>query len=231
MGELPPSERRKSEARARGEVAVSPLLTLTAALAGGGIAIVATARGAGTRLSELGAQAFSLKLDPAVALRELPQLVARLVLPVALAAFGAALLAGLAQSRGLFTLGAIGRRRRDPEDALPLVPWGLVLALGLAAALAARPLGAALARAGDVRTSIAALLATLSSLAPRLLALLVAGGLADLALRTLRLQRSLSMTRAERERELREEEGDPRLKAEQRRRQRAPSPPKTRPGL
>jgi flagellar biosynthesis protein FlhB len=222
VAELPVSERRRSEARARGEVAVSPLATGAAALFGGGLALFITARGAGARLASFAEQAFSGRLESAGAFGHLLGLVARLVLPVALSAFGAALLAGLAQSRGLFTLGAFGVRRRDPDEALPLMPWGLALALAMAAALAARPLAAALARADGMRAATAAALSALSSLAPRVLALLTAGGLADLALRMVRLDRSLGMSRAEQDRELREEEGDPQLKAEQRRRQRAP---------
>ena len=187
------------------------------------MALLLTARGAGARLATFAERTFSGKLDLSGALGELPSLVARMVLPVALAAFGAALVCGLAQSRGLFTLGAFGVRRRDPaRGAAARCPggwsrrsgwrrrWRRVRSLRRWRA----PMGPA--RPWRQRSS------ALSSLAPRVLALLVAGGLADLALRVVRLERSLGMSRAEQARELREEEGDPRLKAEQRRRQRAP---------
>src|SRR6185312_12276930 len=140
----------------------SPLATFAAALLGGGMALLLTARGAAARLATFAERAFSGRIDLTGALGELPSLVARMVLPVALAAFGAALVCGLAQSRGLFTLGAFGVRRRDPAEALPLVPWGLVAALAMAAALAARPLAAALARTDGTRAAMAAALSALS---------------------------------------------------------------------
>jgi flagellar biosynthesis protein FlhB len=216
-GPFPPSARRLAEARARGEVAHSPALTAAAALFGGTLATAATARSAAARITLLARQAWAGHGD-AVAI--VPALTA-IVLPVALAAFAAALVAGVAQTRGLVAFGALGRRRRADDDALPLV--GIAASLTLAIVLLA-PLAFVIrsgARASDLPSLLSVALASLGMLAPRALILLALAGLADFAWRRQRLTAALSMSRAEREAERRQDEGDPRLRAEQRRRQRA----------
>jgi flagellar biosynthesis protein FlhB len=77
--------------------------------------------------------------------------------------------------------------------------------------------------AGLPRAAAAASLlpALLGPLLLRLLLLLLALGVLDLALARRRLRRSLSMTRDEARRELRQEEGDPHHRQERRRRHRA----------
>jgi flagellar biosynthetic protein FlhB len=206
-GELPPSPARREEARRQGRVAYSPLLTGAAAVAGGGLALVGMAGPAAARLALLAKKAFSgeLAADPSSGPMVVLSTVSWIVLPVAAAALAAAVAAGAAQTRGLFTLGAFGRREREEEAGL--VGWTVAGALILFAILSGRK-----ALAG---------LPALGGLWPRAVLLLAAGGAADLLLRRARLERSLSMTRAERRAEQREEEGDPRLKAERRRRQRA----------
>jgi flagellar biosynthesis protein FlhB len=218
VSELPPTERKRSEARARGQVAASPIASAAGALAGGVLAIVATGRDAGDAIAGFARRAFAAGVDPEKALRELGAIALALVGPIAAAAFAGALVAGLIQTRGLFTLGALGERRRD--DTLAPPPWALTTALVLLAILSARSVGAALIRAATVETARDAVLAALAALTPRALLLFAAAGLGDWAWRRLRLERALLMSRAERAREQRAEEGDPRLRAERKRRHR-----------
>ncbi|HEX9100546.1 MAG TPA: EscU/YscU/HrcU family type III secretion system export apparatus switch protein, partial [Polyangia bacterium] len=63
--------------------------------------------------------------------------------------------------------------------------------------------------------------AALASLTARALVVVALAGLGEFAWRRARLAEALSMSRGEAERERREDQGDPRLRAEQRRRQRA----------
>ena len=223
-GELPPSEKRRREARARGQVAVSRLLTGAGAAVGAVVALAFTGGAAAERVLQLARRAFAGELSSELALAELAATVARVALPVALLAWLGAAAVGLAQSGGLFTLGAFQRsggadeRGERPSRA---IPWALVVALVLLGLMVARTIGAALARADGIPAATAIVQDALSRLVPRALLLLAAAGLADWAWRRLRLERALRMTRAERERERREEEGDPRLAAERRRRHRA----------
>jgi flagellar biosynthetic protein FlhB len=203
--ELPPTPRKLEEARRQGQVAHSPLLTGAAALAAGALALLAISGPAARRLAELFRRAMTGQIAVENGAREVLSAVSWIVLPVAVAALAAAAAAGAAQTQGLFTLGAFGQRERDEETGL--VGWGLAAALGLFAVLSGRN-----ALKG---------LPALNGLWPRAVVLFAAAGAADLLLRRARLWRSLSMTVAERRAEQREEEGDPRLKAERRRRQRA----------
>jgi flagellar biosynthesis protein FlhB len=164
---------------------------------------------------------------------------ARLAAIPTAAAAAAALAAGLAQTGGLLSPGAprwrgerldlaAGLRRLAAPDTAAAGSLQATLAIGalgvaalvlagLAPALAAAPRlgagGAGAALAGVARSSALPLLAALA-----------AAGAADLLLARRRLARSLRMTRAEVERDLREEEGDPWTRAERRRRDAEPSP-------
>jgi flagellar biosynthetic protein FlhB len=204
-GELPPTPRRREEARRAGQVAHSPLLTGAAALLAGALAAVSMAGPAARRLAELFRRAMAGQIPVENGLSQALSLGSWIVLPIAMAALAGAAAAGAAQTRGLFTLGAFERRAR--EEAAGFMGWALAAALILFAVLAGRN-----ALAG---------LPALDGLWPRALLLFAAAGAADFVLRRARLERALAMTRAERRAEQREEEGDPRLKAERRRRQRA----------
>jgi hypothetical protein len=200
-----PEER---EARQRGEVAASPLLAAAGALGGAAIAIAVGGEDAAHRLAQLAQAAFSGKLDPQAAAGGLPGQLARLVLPVAAAALVGGLLLGMAQTRALFTLGAIGVRRREREGVA--IPWALAAAAGVIMVWAARAEAPSLARAEGLAGALAASGEALARLAPRAVLLFAAAGLADWALR-----------RIQQEKRRPEREGpDPRLAAEQRRRQR-----------
>ncbi len=220
-GPLSPSPRRLREARARGDVAHAPLLSTTAALAAAALAIVWTAPSAAARLVALARAAFggaeSATALSATALATLALLFA----PVAAAAFLAAVVAGLAQTRFALAWGALGRRTRGDDEPLPLIGWVAAAATALAALTCARAALAALARSDGTSAALTAAATALAAFVPRALTLLALGGVGELVLRQARLTASLAMTRAERERERREDEGDPRLRAEQRRRQRA----------
>ncbi len=229
-GRVPASPRRLREARARGEVAQAPTLTAAAALAGGALALALMARPAAARLVVLargawdgaatgGAAAGGAAAGGAAAGEIVPAL-AEMVLPIALAAFGAALVAGLSQTRFNFAWGAVGRRRDEPE------PWVLTSFAAAAALLllllgGGRALVASLARADGWTAAVEVTAAALGPLTARALGIVALAGLGEFAWRRAQLLDSLSMSRAEAERERREDQGDPRLRAEQRRRQRA----------
>jgi flagellar biosynthesis protein FlhB len=234
-GRFPPSAKRLREARAEGNVAYSPLLAAAAALAAGTLALALTARAATGRVTALARHAWgraasvhaSEPLREAIRepIREIVPMLSAILLPILLAIGSAALLAGLAQTRGLFAWRALGRPRRDGngdgDEALPLVAWATALLLALVLVVPLRAVLVAGARATTLDGAVAAALHGLAALAPRALVVLALAGLGDFAWRRARLMQALAMTRAERERERREEEGDPRLRAEQRRRQRA----------
>jgi flagellar biosynthesis protein FlhB len=207
VSELPPTARRREEARRLGQVASSGLLTGAAALFAGGLALAAIARPAAERLAGLARRSISGELPVEGGLHRVLALVSWIVLPVAMAALVGAAAAGAAQTRGLFTTGAFERRAREEESGLPLVAWALAAALLLFAVTSARrALGG---------------LEALETLWPRWILLFAAAGAGDFLMRRARLERSLWMTRAERRAEAAEEEGDPRLKSERRRRHRA----------
>ncbi len=218
-GRVPATARRLREARARGEVAHAPTLTAAAALAGGALALAATARPAAARLVALARAAWSGAGMEAGA-RSLATTLLALAWPVAAATFGAALVAGLAQTQFNFAWGALGRRRDEPEPwtATSFAAAAALLLLGLAGG---RALVAAVARADGTAAVANVTAAAMASLAARAIVIVALAGLAELAWRRAQLTEALSMSRAEAERERREDEGDPRLRAEQRRRQRA----------
>jgi len=220
-GRLPASPRRLREARARGEVAHAPTLTAAAVLGGGALALALMARPAAARLFALARAAWGppTAAEPATAAQILPT-VAAIGLPVAGAVFAAALVAGLAQTRFNFAWGALGRRRDEPE------PWAATsfaaaAALVLLALAGGRVLVASLARADGWAAAANVTAAALAALAGRAVLVVALAGLGEFAWRRAQLLDGLSMSRVEAERERREDEGDPRLRAERRRRQRA----------
>lgn len=241
-----PTPRRLREARRRGEIACSRELTSAAALVGGVVACaiggpaMARALAAGLRSSlaaastaadqpELGRVAWP-------ALAAAATLLARTALLPCSAAALAAAAAGALQARGLFAPGAVAFRldRLAPGKGLARLlsgeRWGgaalalprAALTLGVGWLVTRRDLPA-LVQAP--RLEPAALLRLLAPGAVRLALplglLLVAAGALDLAWAARRHRRALMMTRGERLREQRDEQGDPRLGAERRRLHRA----------
>jgi flagellar biosynthesis protein FlhB len=193
---------------------MSPLLCVAVGLVTGGLTIAMTARSASARLGEFAERAFGAQLPLGAALGLAAALVLRLALPVAGATWLGTIGAGLVQSRARFVL------RSPPLDRSRWVPW--MAAVGMVA-LALTSAVAVLRGVAAARDWMAAGSLTLSAtrrLAPRLGFWLVAAGLVDYGTRWLRNERSLRMSRLERDRERREEEGDPNIRREQRRRHR-----------
>ncbi|MGC3997863.1 MAG: EscU/YscU/HrcU family type III secretion system export apparatus switch protein [Anaeromyxobacter sp.] len=230
-----PTPRRLREARRRGQVAASRELTAAAALAGGLLALAATAPWVGAallaQLREGLARAVLAPTAPGPALTGAAAAVMRLVLAPCLGALVAGALAGAAQSGFLFSPGALRPRlsRLSPAAGLrrlvtPAQLAGVALGLLKAALLLAVAWRWARAEAPGV-LALARLepdaawrwLPALAGLLARLAAALVALGLLDLLLARRRHRRGLRMTRDEVRREHREDEGDPALRAERRR--------------
>lgn len=235
-----PTPRRLREARRRGEVATSRDLTGAAALAAGLAALVAgagaTARDLTAHLQLSLAQAAGGEYDPWRWLVRAIALFSRAALPVCGAAALGAAAAGALQTRGLFTVEALRPRleRLDPAKGFArLVSSERLAALALGALKAA----ALLAVAWRLLASDAALIASSPRLGPAVLlrasatallrwssllgGVLAAFGAADLLLARRRHERRLRMTREEVLRERRDDEGDPRHRAERRRLHRA----------
>lgn len=215
-GRLPPSPRRLREARARGEVAHAPTLTAAAALAGGALALGLTARPAAARLVALARASWS----GSATVGALVPALSSTLLPIASATFAAALVAGLLQTRANFAWGALGRRGDEPEP-WPATSFAAAAALVLVAVGGGRALVASLGRAGGWPAAVEITASALAAFGARAIVIVALAGLGELAWRRARLYDALSMSRGEAERERREDEGDPRLRAEQRRRQRA----------
>jgi type III secretion protein U len=158
--------------------------------------------------------------------------VARLTFAPAAAACAGALLVGLAQTGALFSPEALrfewgrispskGLRRAFTPAAMgraafTLAVSGSALAVGGLLLAAHAPALARIPRLlpGGAWSTAAAIV---GSGATPLVALLAAAGVGDLLLLRHRHLRNLKMTRSELERDLREDEGDPRLRAERRR--------------
>jgi type III secretion protein U len=158
--------------------------------------------------------------------------VAWLSVPPAAAAATGALLVGLSQTRGLFAPGALRFRwdRLSPSAGLRriLSPAALgraafTLAVGttalVAVLLSLESQAGTLARIPRLPPAVAwgAAVEVVRAASVPLLALLAAAGAGDLLVLRHRHLRRLRMTRAELDRDLREDEGDPRLRAERRR--------------
>lgn len=233
----PPSPRRLRQARRRGDVPVSRALVGLGATTLGLAALLALlpslAREEAAELRRAlitavsGAEPARLDLTLGALAR-----VGRLAAWPALAACAGALLVGVVQSGGLFAPEAIRLRweRLDPAAGLGrlLSPAGLArAAFGTAVACAALALGlvhladraALLSQVPRMRAGAAVGEAAraVGSTLPALLALLAAAGLGDLLLQRHRNMKALRMTRAELERDRREDDGDPRQRAERRR--------------
>lgn len=231
-----PTPRRLAEARRRGDVAVSRDL-ISAAAACAALAVLVTG-GAGLtfRLLAFWRGAFAGATSPGTATGTalsagLHELARALAAPLA-AATGAALLVGLAQTRGLVAPAAIAPRfdRLSPAEGLRRLGSGLaalqaakgalkgILVALLVGWLVIPQLAGLTALAG---TSAAAGLTALGVLARRLVLGVVLAALALAAADLLFVRRAhrrrLRMTRDEVRREHRETEGDPRHRAERQR--------------
>jgi flagellar biosynthesis protein FlhB len=236
-----PTPRRLEEARAAGEVAHSRRLTGAAALAAAFVVVALAAPAAAVPLvayvrealrAAVAAGGSSAGAGPGAALAGAAGQLGRLLaLPLGAAA-AAALVVGLAQTRGLIALGPLrpdlgrlgpgaGWRRVWSGRAAGEAGRGLVevaVVGALAFALVRPACGAIAALAG---APAAATLAALGTVARRLAGGVVVAALAlgalDYALARRRHLVALRMTRDERRRELRETEGDPLQRAERRR--------------
>jgi flagellar biosynthetic protein FlhB len=226
--------RRLAEARRQGQVAISRSLSGAVGLA---TAFVVLVLGGGAGAGRLAAYLRSALVEAtrgasagdALAVG-LGQGAALLALPLGLALV-AAVTAGLAQTRGLFTVTPLrldpGRLRGRLWHGPALLEAGkgvleAAILLGLAASTVlplARPLSA-LAGAPATRVLVAAGVVA-AALGWRLVAAALAFGAVDLLWQRHRHGQALRMTRAEVERERRQHEGDPRLRAERQRRHRA----------
>lgn len=235
-----PTPRRVREARRRGEIAVSRELSGALSLLAGLAALAATARSTGRALAaglHAGlAEAAGPGAEPWPALVRALALLALAALPACGAAALGAAVAGSLQARGLFSLEAVRFRldrlhlgkglarlasaERLLATALGLLKVAAVLLVAWKVVADAAPAAAAtpgLDSSAVLRlTSVLALRVALS-----LAALLVAFGVLDLGLARRRHRKGLMMTREDVARERREDEGDPRLKAERRRLHRA----------
>ena len=207
-----PTPRRLQDARRAGDVPISPGLNAWAALAGASLALVATAGGALAALAVFSRDVWGRSVhEPVALLASATALLARITVPVLAAAFLAAVLMGVVQTRALFAwcLGSRGRARPSAWPPLRALLWAI--AAGLVAVAALRPtvrplLGLFGASPGRFAEGLAA--SALAWLGPLLFA---AAGLAvvDLLVRRWLWRRRLRMTAREVRREQREEEGDP----------------------
>lgn len=234
---LPPTPRRLREARRRGNVPVSRVLIAVAATSCGGAAAGWSFPSAVRKLSHLLATSLAVAgrdgapVGPALIRAAVTAL--EIALPPMVAAAAGAAAVGLVQTRGNFSWEAASPRwqRIAPEEGLrrlcsPAAAGGAALALAWSvlslwvAARAARPLLPSLASAPRLAPGGAAALldAAARRVALPLLGVLAVAALVDVALAIRRHRRALRMTRSEVERDHREDEGDPRLRAERRRR-------------
>ena len=234
---FPPSPRRLRESRRRGEVPVSRALIGLGAAAFGLAALGASLPGMARE--EAGALRRALLLASAevdllpldVALSALAR-VARLLFVPAAAACAGALLSGLAQTGALFSPEALrfgwdrlapsrGLRRIFSPAALGRAAFTLAvsasaIAVAFLVLAAQAPALARIPRLLPGGAWSAAAGVVVNAAAP-LLALLAAAGMGDLLLLRHRHMKGLKMSRSELERDLREDEGDPRLRSERRR--------------
>lgn len=234
---LPPSPRRLREARRRGDVPSSRALVGLGATASGLAALavagpsLAAQEAAALRRALAAAVSGADSVSTGLVLAALGRAALAWSAPAAAACAGA-ILAGLVQTGGLFAPDTLQPRleRVDPGEgirrlfssggfgqavfailavvaAVTLGAWHLADRAPVLSQVPRMRLGAALGTAGG---------AVVAALLP-LAGLLAGAGFADLLLRRHRHLRKLRMTRAELERDRREDEGDPRQRAERRR--------------
>jgi flagellar biosynthesis protein FlhB len=233
-----PTPRRLAEARRRGEVAHSRELTGAVVLAAG-LAALAVAgpslwRDAAGLVRAGLARALVAERITGAELGWVALEVARLSWPPVLAAGLAGGLTALVQTGGLFATAVVAPRleRLDPAAGLArLLSPGRLAAVWLGAAKAAaggallvhwlRSSAPALAALPRVAAPGSLLPILLQPLVGGLTVLLLLSGVFDALLARWRLRRSLRMSREEVVREQREDQGDPRLRQERRRRHQA----------
>lgn len=222
-----PTPKKRAEARRRGSVARSPLLTWAFVLA----CVVA----AGTALAPLALASFETSFDltmatvrgesglgPTELLGAVLSSLGEAAIYLLLVAVVAALAAAFVQVGPLFSLEPLGaplRLRfgdRVGEGLVAVIVTAAVLGVGLWFSFAhAGDMAALLTlEPASIATGAGALLERAAWLAVAALAVL---GLADYAVRRILVARSLRMTRSERRRAEREEEGDPTTRARRRR--------------
>jgi flagellar biosynthesis protein FlhB len=215
---------------------VSRLLTGLASLAAGGAAAILALPAALRDLSTATRRALlvlPVEAAPVLgAILDAVGMLARVSLPPCAAAFAAALVVGGLQAGFLFAPGALAWRwsRLDPAAWLPrTLSFGALgrgsvaialppISLAVAAAAVAphvRALGQAARAVPPAAARVAAEVVRASAAA--VAGLLLAAAVAELLLVRVRHLRRLRMTRVEVERDHREDEGDPRLRAERRR--------------
>jgi flagellar biosynthesis protein FlhB len=231
---LPPSERRLAQARRAGDLAVSRDLVAGMAFAGACVALIAGGRswigGLAAYLHMALARASNSDSSSASLGSGLAAAAVALSLPVAVSVV-VALLAGLAQTRGVFTshsaraqrfapsLTRVLERERVLDTAFDLGKLIVLLVVATASLVPCLTGLVALSGVEAVRV-LAALGAALRRLGCHLAIAMVALGFADYLWRRARYQGRLRMTRDEARREQKEDEGVPEPKAERRRRHR-----------
>ncbi len=226
-----PTSKRLREARQKGQIARSKLLSASASIGFGLVALAVTASSAAVELRDYAAQALrsaAAGAPVAAALDLAWQTIARLALPVAAAAFAGALISSGLQVGVLFNLGAVGPKleRLSPAAGMgklfsrqSLVELGRSLVVALVIVWLAwgalRDGAAAIASLPSLEASSALGLgfdlAKGAAIRAAFLAILL-GGLDYLNERLSHLK-GLMMTKDEVKREYKESEGDPRHKS------------------
>lgn len=200
---------------------MSPTLVSSAALVAAVGTLVAMGPATASRLLEFARRGYALASPPRALLDDAWSVLGWSVGPPLVAAFAAALVAGLAQTQGTITLGPLAPtalRRRPTDGALRALLLGATAALATALAFHLESEAARRVVEQGGQGALAATVAALGRVGLRVGAVMAAAGLVDLVARRALLERSLWMTRAEAEREHREEAGDPRVAAERRQR-------------
>ena len=204
---------------------MSPALASSAALVAGVGALLVAGPATFERLLALARDGFAITAAPdarpTAIIAEAWSALGWSIAPPLVAAFAAALAAGIAQTQGLITLlplAPASLRRRPTDGVWRSVGLGAVAAVATGIALHMEQTVALKMIRESGETALAATAAALGRVALRVGVAMAAAGVVDLVARRALLERSLWMTRSERERERRDDEGDPRLAAERRRR-------------
>ena len=228
---FPPSPRRRALARQAGLHAASPYVTGAAA---GAAALVALGAVGGTLVARASAAiAAACSARAVLAPGVLSDAVVAAALPIAGAAAAAALLAHVAQTRGVWLprrriagapapeAGALPRMRRAAGELAAAAViggvafvWLWLSAPRLAVLVALDPVAAPLAGPIGISTMFAGTAALLASFATTLIAAWFALGVLDAALRHAALTRALGMSSAEKREDDRLAGADPRWRAQ-----------------